>query len=107
MLSRRQLLQSGAVTGAGIWLSWKWKLPRAFAQIPGGSLAPGDVDKYVLALVKPPAMPGQFSKHKDKYKIAVRQFQQQILPPGSTATTVWSYGPIDEPRPVAEGGRYY
>ena len=48
------------------------------AQIPGGTLAPGDVSKYVLPLVKPPAMPGDFKKNKDKYKIAVRQFQQRL-----------------------------
>jgi len=106
MLSRRQLLQSGAVTGAGILLSWKWKLPRAFAQIPGGSLAPGDVDKYVLPLVKPPAMPGKFSKNKDKYKIAVRQFQQRLLSPPHPETTVWSYGSTDHPGTVAEGGTF-
>ena len=31
-------------------------------------------------------------RNADYYEIAVRQFQQQILPPGFPRTTVWSYG---------------
>ena len=60
----------------------------ASAQIPGGTLPPSDVDKYVAPLIKPPAMPGDFKKNKDKYKIAVRQFTQQILPSGVTARLI-------------------
>jgi spore coat protein A len=78
----------------------------AFAQIPGGSLAPGDVDKYVLPLVKPPAMPGNFLGNKDLYKIGVRQFSQRILSPPHPQTTVWSYGSVDHPGTVAEGGTF-
>lgn len=74
--------------------------------IPGGTLAPGDVDKFELELVKPPAMPGAFRKKKDKYKIAVRQFTQRILSPGHPETTVWSYGSIDHPGTVLEGGTF-
>jgi bilirubin oxidase len=33
----------------------------------------------------------------DYYAIAVRQFQQQILPTGMPATTVWSYGSVKHP----------
>jgi hypothetical protein len=36
------------------------------APIPGGTLSPVDVDKYVAPLVKPPAMPGDFKNNKDK-----------------------------------------
>jgi bilirubin oxidase len=67
----------------------------ARAQIPGGTLAPGDVDKYTLPLVKPPAMPGKFGKKKDKYKIGLRQFNQRILSPSHPLTPVWSYGSVD------------
>ena len=69
------------------------------AQIPGGTLPPGDVAKYTLPLVKPPAMPLSkgSNKNKDKYKIAVRQFQQRILSPPHPVTTVWSYGNVDFP----------
>jgi len=79
-----------------------------YAQIPGGSLAPGDVAKYTLPLVKPPAMPLSkgSNKNKDMYKIAVRQFEQRILSPPHPMTTVWSYGSIDYPGTVAEGGTF-
>ncbi len=83
--------------------------------IMGGSLLPGDVPKFVTALVKPPAMPLSrgSNKNKDKYRIAVRQFQQQILPAQDIngnaipPTTVWSYGSIDFPGTVAEGGTFH
>jgi len=65
--------------------------------IPGGTLLPSAVTKYTTQLVKPPAMPGKIKKNMDFFKIAVRQFQQQILPPGHPKTTVWSYGSIDHP----------
>jgi FtsP/CotA-like multicopper oxidase with cupredoxin domain len=77
-------------------------------QIPGGSLKPGDVDKFVAQLVKPPAMPPSrgSNRNRDKYRIGVRQFGQQILPSGMPATTVWSYGSVDFPGTVAEGGTF-
>jgi bilirubin oxidase len=51
-------------------------------------------------------MPGTFLKNKDLYKIAVRQFTQQILSPPHPMTTVWSYGSVDHPGTVAEGGTF-
>ena len=94
MISRRDFLK---LSGAGMLSLYaashrKFTL-RAQAQIPGGSLDPNSVTKYALPLVIPPAMPMQSKAKKfDFYKIAVRQFQQQILPPGHPKTTVWSYG---------------
>jgi FtsP/CotA-like multicopper oxidase with cupredoxin domain len=85
---------------------WHALISQARAQIPGGTLAPSDVDKYTLPLVKPPSMPGKFGRSKDKYDIAVRQFNQQILPPPHPMTTVWSYGSVDYPGTVAEGGTF-
>jgi FtsP/CotA-like multicopper oxidase with cupredoxin domain len=89
-------------------LPFKWNFPKAFAQIPGGTLAPGDVDKYVLPLVKPPAMPKSkgTNKNKDKYDIAVREFTQRILSPPHPMTTVWSYGSRKHPGTVVEGGTF-
>ncbi len=37
----------------------------------------------------------------DYYEIAVRQFEQQILPPGLPATMVWGYGSIHHPNSFA------
>jgi FtsP/CotA-like multicopper oxidase with cupredoxin domain len=72
---------------------------KAVAQIPGGTLDPEAVTKYATPLLIPPAMPraGKVTvrggKNIDYYEIAVRQFEQQILPVGLPATTVWGYGP--------------
>jgi FtsP/CotA-like multicopper oxidase with cupredoxin domain len=69
--------------------------------IPGGTLPPGSISKYVTPLVIPPAMPRTSKlpmpggKAIDYYEIAVRQFRQQILPQGMPATTVWSYGSVN------------
>ncbi|MFL7894075.1 MAG: bilirubin oxidase, partial [Anaerolineales bacterium] len=89
-------------------MAMRYGLQRAFAApVAGGTLAPGDVDKFVLPLVKPPAMPPSKSlKNKDLYKIGVRQFNQRILSTGHPETTVWSYGSVDHPGTVAEGGTF-
>ena len=65
--------------------------------IPGGSLDPLTVPKYVAPLVIPPQMPPTEGGPADYYEIAVRQFEQQILPAGMPATTVWSYGSVTHP----------
>ena len=83
------------------------------AQIDGGSLDPSSVDKYVAPLIIPPAMPrtdvisGKMgAKKTDYYEIAVRQFEQQILPAPYNPTTVWSYGSLLAPGTVAQGGSF-
>jgi FtsP/CotA-like multicopper oxidase with cupredoxin domain len=69
----------------------------AFGQaVPGGTLDPMSIPKYVTPLVIPPVM--ENSGTNNDYDIAVRQFKQQILPAGFPATTVWSYGPAGEDR---------
>jgi FtsP/CotA-like multicopper oxidase with cupredoxin domain len=79
-------------------------LRKALARVARGTLAPGDVTKYQLPLVKPPAMPLSkgSNKNKDKYNIAVRQFRQRILSPPHPVTTVWSYGSADFPGPAVD-----
>jgi FtsP/CotA-like multicopper oxidase with cupredoxin domain len=84
--------------------------PAAFAQpLPGGSLDPLTIPKYVTPLVIPPVMKNDGTAHS--YDIAVRQFGQQILPGGIwntlngrsdafPATPVWSYGPAQDPTPA-------
>ncbi len=94
MLTRRQLLKAGAVGGTALLVPWG-AAPRAWAAIPGGTLDPTTIDKYAAPLVIPPVMPpltGPGDHAIDRYAIAVRQFRQQILPPGMPATTVWGYG---------------
>jgi spore coat protein A len=94
MITRRQLLKGGAVGGAALLVPWR-VASRAWAAIPGGTLDPAEIAKYVAPLVIPPAMPslsGVGNSGIDRYAIAVRQFLQQILPAGMPATTVWSYG---------------
>jgi spore coat protein A len=112
MLTRRQFLKASVAAGLGTALPWSVSLQsvlqRAYAQIPGGTLGPGDVVKYALPLIKPPAMPLSkgSNKNKDKYKIAVREFTQRILSPPHPMTKVWSYGSIDSPGTVAQGGTF-
>ncbi|KPK66604.1 MAG: hypothetical protein AMS21_01365 [Gemmatimonas sp. SG8_38_2] len=71
--------------------------------MPASSLDPMSIDKYVDPLVIPPAIPRtskinvKGGKNVDYYEIAVRQFQQQILPTGMPSTTVWSYGAVGAP----------
>jgi bilirubin oxidase len=69
-------------------------------------LDPMTIPKYVEPLVVPPAMPqvprerrpADLPAETDYYEIAVRQFQQPILPARlGLQTTVWSYGAIDRP----------
>jgi FtsP/CotA-like multicopper oxidase with cupredoxin domain len=100
-LSRRTFIR--AVGGAGAGFVLYAYLPgggiQALAQIPGGTLDPGDVDKYVTPLLIPPAMPRagkvkvRGGKNIDYYEIAMRQFLQQVLPAPHPMTTVWGYGP--------------
>jgi spore coat protein A len=72
--------------------------------VPGGTLDPTTIPKYVTPLVIPPVMNNTGTANV--YDIAVRQFMQQILPAaGFPATTVWSYGPTADPVPaVAPAG---
>ncbi|HEX6256025.1 MAG TPA: multicopper oxidase [Euzebyales bacterium] len=109
MLTRRQFLRSGAYSTAAVMVAPGLMMkigpsgPVLF-QIPGGSLAPGDVAKYALPLVKPPAMPLSkgSNRNRDFYRIGVRQFRQRILSPPHPATTVWSYGSVDFPGPAVD-----
>jgi FtsP/CotA-like multicopper oxidase with cupredoxin domain len=108
-ISRRGFLKTAGAFGTAYWLGPKLIIGgNVFAQIPGGTLPPGDVSKFVLPLVKPPAMPPSpgSNKNKDKYKIAMRQFSQRILSPPHPETTVWGYGSVDYPGTVAQGGTF-
>ncbi len=94
-MSRRQILKAGIIGGAALF--WHGDTlfglfggsKVALAAIPGGTLDPKTVPKYITPLVIPPAMP---NTGLNTYSIAVKQFQQQILPAPLPVTTVWSYG---------------
>ena len=104
VLNAGRILIGGTVLGSALSLA---------APLPGGTLDPTTIPKYVTPLVIPPVM--NTTGTANDYDIAVRQFKQQILPggiwatlPGCTgqnctfpATTVWSYGPDADPTPAA------
>ena len=81
-------------------------VPSVFAQaVPGGTLDPLTIPKYVTPLVIPPVM--NTTGTANDYDIAVREFKQQILPGGIwtgggglPATKVWSYGPAADTPPA-------
>ena len=92
--SRPSLIRIGAFA----LMTWGIAIPGAGAALSGGSLDPTSIPKYVTPLVIPPVMPPVAqSDTRDDYEIAVRQFQQQILPPGLPPTTVWGYGSVADP----------
>ncbi|MDI6858297.1 MAG: multicopper oxidase [Dehalococcoidia bacterium] len=64
------------------------------------TLDPHDIPKYQEPLTIPPVMPPAASTPVfDMYRIAIKQFEQQILPAGFPSTTVWGYGAATRPGP--------
>ncbi len=103
MVTRRQFLK---ITGGGASLlvagRFGFTTQAYAAPIPGGTLDPASITKYALPLVVPPVMPSSGKRAckagmADYYEIAVKQFQQQVLPPGLPLTTVWGYGSARHP----------
>ena len=101
MLDRRQFLKVTGATTVGWYVATQFGwTQRAFAEIPGGTLEPGDVPKYVTPLLIPPVMPraGTITmpggKPADYYEISMKQMSQQILPADLPMTTVWGYGAV-------------
>ena len=100
-ITRRAFVTWVGGAGAGMYLFGRlpgFGAPAALAQIPGGTLDPGDVPRFATPMLVPPVMPRagtirqQGGKPIDYYEISMRQFAQQILPAGLPATTVWGYG---------------
>lgn len=76
------------------------------ANAPSALLDATTIPKYVEPLAIPPVMESMGSKDWEgagqeavEYWIAVRQFEQQILPSGFPKTTVWGYGRYGDPLP--------
>ena len=112
-VSRRQVITWGVGSATGLFLTSKLGIVRVLGGVAAGaeegvagpSLDPTSIPKYLTPLLVPPAMPRARKlrvpggKNVDYYEIAVRQHDQQVLPVGLPATTVWGYGPR-----VAQGG---
>jgi len=109
-----KIFKKGVVLGVTILAICALSVPSVMAQaLPGGTLDPLTIPKYVTPLVIPPVMNND-TTGANNYDLAVRQFQQQILPGGIWATlpgcagqnctflptTLWSYGPDADPTPV-------
>jgi spore coat protein A, manganese oxidase len=102
MISRRDFIKVTAAFGGALLVSrYVDGVRRVFAApIPGGTLDPDSVPKYMTPMLIPPVMPkagtikNKGGKNADYYEISMKQFPQQILPAGLPPTTVWGYGAI-------------
>src|SRR5215204_287736 len=109
MATRRQFLTIAAAGGASLLVPrtmWASGIRTVSARVattvalPGGTLDPANIPKYLQPLVIPPAMPGIGTLENgtiDSYVVGVRQFAQQVLPAGLPKTRVWSYGSLAHP----------
>jgi FtsP/CotA-like multicopper oxidase with cupredoxin domain len=101
MISRRNFFKLSGAGLISLYVATRGKYAlHVQAQIPGGTLDPLAVPKYATPLLIPPVMPKagvikqKGGKSADYYEISMKQFQQQILPAGLPATTVWGYGAV-------------
>jgi spore coat protein A len=101
--SRRTFVAWVGGASAGFYLFGRLpgtSAPIALAQIPGGTLDPVQVQKFITPMLIPPVMPraGTISqpggKPIDYYEISMKQIEQQILPSPHPTTTVWGYGAV-------------
>jgi spore coat protein A, manganese oxidase len=98
MTIRRHFLKALATGSVGLFI--RGNPGEALAHIRGGSLNLRNIPKYRTPMLIPPVMPlagtvtDKTGQSVDYYEISVKQFSQQILPPGFPTTTVWGYGPV-------------
>src|SRR5690349_19593366 len=100
MVSRRQVLKAGTVTGAATLVPAALIGRRAAqaAAVPGGTLDPTTIRKYATPLFVIPAMPpGGYAPGMDVFSIGARRFSQQMLPSGYPRTTVLGFGATGNP----------
>jgi len=104
-MNRRGFLKLSASAIVGMFIDARFgAIKRVFASpLQTTPLATSSIQKYTASLVIPPAMPRtekiqvRGGKNIDYYEIAIRQFQQQILPTGMPSTIVWGYGSVNHP----------
>jgi len=97
MVTRRSFLAYTGGSALTLFTYDKFGIKQALAQVPGGTLDPASITKFVTPLLIPPVMPRagtirQAGMTVDYYEISVKQFSQQVLPAGLPPTTVWGYG---------------
>jgi spore coat protein A, manganese oxidase len=99
-MRRRDFIRVSGALGITAFVHDRLGLARQlFAHVAGGILDSVFLPKFQTPVLVPPAMPRagkvvvRRGKNIDYYEIAVRQFDQQILPAGYPKTTVWGYGP--------------
>lgn len=104
MITRRAFLKYTGATVLALY-AWDGTRPVAVAHaVPGGSLDPTGIPQFVEPLVVPATMPSARREGAgpqgpiDVYDIAVRQFEQRMLPTPLPLTTVWGYGPTGQGR---------
>src|SRR5262245_31882377 len=102
-ISRRGFIILGGGAAAGFAFLRSTGSDRVLAvAVPGGTLDPTTIPKYAQPLAILPAMPRttklpqNADKNMEYYEIGLRQFMQQILPPGSPKTKVWGYGSLTD-----------
>ncbi|ADU47440.1 multicopper oxidase family protein [Intrasporangium calvum] len=99
MLTRRTFLKYTGATTLTLFATTAAGQRVALASLPGGSLDPSAVPKFASPLLIPPVMPRagtvpwRGAGRADYYEIAMRQFEQAMLPTPLPLTTVWGYGP--------------
>jgi len=96
MLTRRHVVLGGAAVGAAALVPLlRSRTAGTAAPVPGGTLDPTTIPKYVTPLFILPAMPPASAPSTggpDVYSVGARQFAQQILPPGLPISQVFGFG---------------
>lgn len=98
MLSRRAFITSAGGALTLVLVGEGGSRTAVAAEPPGALLDASSIPQFSTEMPRPGVMKrakrvATPNGPADYYEIGVRQFQQQLLPPGFPATTVWGYGP--------------
>ena len=116
MISRRDFLKLSGAGTLSLFLASRGKfILKAQAQIPGGTLDPFDVPKFVTPLLIPPVMPRagtirmKGGKQADYYEISMKQIPPADSAGWSSTNTrlgIWRGGWIRE-KPTSDSQRAF